>query len=275
MTLHALALLAAALSQQPDPELFCRYSAPAEQRVTRAARDGFSVTVRRKADPALTKDACVVEVRDRSNRVVFTREGFNSRLHEDSGRDVDNDGAADLIVGIEAHRTKLCCSEYSVLSLKPAPHVVGTFSNPTFRVDQNRHTIVWAALSFDELGSDIGPVPTIAMVGQYRDGRFADLTSENCSWILAGTAPGWASLSEDLWRLDGSRRSASRAEAGPPALAVETTRASATTVVLQMLYCGKDGEARDLIRQVWPDQQQEAIRASLSAAVAAARARLR
>jgi len=275
VTLYALALLAAAHSQQRDPELFCRYSVPAEQRVTRAARDGFSVTVRRKADPALTKDACVVEVRDRSNRVVFTREGFNSRLHEDSGRDVDNDGAADLIVGIEAHRTKLCCSEYSVLSLKPAPHVVGTFSNPTFRVDQNRHTIVWAALSFDELGSDIGPVPTIAIVGQYRDGRFADLTSENYSWILAGTAPGWASLSEDLWRLDGSRRSASRAEAGPPSLAVETTRASATTVVLQMLYCGKDGEARDLIRQVWPDQQQEAIHASLTAAVAAARARSR
>jgi hypothetical protein len=275
VTLHALALLAAALGQQRDPELFCRYSSPAEQRLTRTAGNGFSVTVRRKADPALTKDACVVEVRDRSNRVVFTREGFNSRVHEDSGRDIDNDGAADLIVGIEAHRTKLCCSEYSVLSLKPAPHVVGTFSNPTFRVDQNRRTVVWAALSFDELGSDIGPVPTIAIVGQYRDGRFADLTSENCSWILAGTAPGWASLSEDLWRLDGSRRAASRAEGGSPSLAVETTRASATTVVLQMLYCGKDGEARDLIRQVWPDQQQESIRASVTAAVAAARARSR
>jgi hypothetical protein len=251
--------------------MFCRYSVPSAQRVTRAAQDGFSVTVRRKADPALTKDACVVEVRDRSNRIVFTREGFNSRLHEDSGRDVDNDGSADLIVGVEAHRTKLCCSEYSILSLKPAPHVVGTFSNPTFRVDQDRRTVVWAALSFDDLGSDIGPVPTIATVGQYRDGKFADMTSEHCSWILAGTAPGWASLSEDLWRLDGTRRAASRAETGPPSAAVETTRLSATTVALQMLYCGNDADARDLIRQVWPDQQQEAVRTSLAAAVAAAR----
>lgn len=271
LSAHAFVLALALGQPQPDSEMFCRYSVPSAQRVTRTAQDGFSVTVRRKADPALTKDACIVEVRDRSNRVVFTREGFNSRLHEDSGRDVDNDGSADLIVGVEAHRTKLCCSEYSILSLKPAPHVVGTFSNPTFRVDQNRRTVVWGALTFDELGSDIGPVPTIAIVGQYRDGRFADLTSENCSWILAGTAPGWASLSEDLWRLDGSRRSASRAEAGPPSLAVETTRASATTVVLQMLYCGKDAEARDLIRQVWPDAQQEAVRTSLAAAVAAAR----
>ena len=272
LSVHALTL-AAALGQQPDAEMFCRYSVSAEQRATRAAGDGFSVTVRRKADPALTKDACVVEVRDRSNRIVFTREGFNSRLHDDSGRDVDNDGSADLIVGVEAHRTKLCCSEYSILSLKPTPHVVGTFSNPTFRVDENRRTVVWAALPFEDLASDFGPAPTIAIVGQYRDGRFADLTSENCSWILAGTAPGWASLSEDLWRLDGSRRAASRAETGPPSIAVETTRASATTVVLQMLYCGKDAEARDLIRQVWPDQQQEAIRTSLTAAAVAARRR--
>ena len=268
--MHALAL-AGALGQQPAVEMICRYSVPAEQRMTRAVHDGFSVTVRRKADPALTKDACIIEVRDGAKRIVFTREGFNSRLHDDSGRDVDNDGSPDLIVGVEPHRTKLCCSEYSVLSLKPAPRVVGTFSNPLFRVDQDRRTLVWAALSFDELGSDIGPVPTIAVVGQYRDGQFADLTSENCAWILAGTAPGWANLSEDLWRLDGTRRVASHAETGPPSIAVETTRASATTVALQMLYCGRDAEARELIRQVWPDQQHEAVRVSLSAAVAAKR----
>ena len=277
--------LAAALGQAPGPELFCRYSVASEQRVTRAGPDGFTVTVHRKVDPAITADlnvhpaaaenACVIEVRDRSQRVVFTRAGFNARLHEDSGRDVDNDGSPDLIVGVETHRTKLCCSEYSILSLKPAPRVVGTFSNPTFRADQSRRTVVWAALSFDDFGSDLGPVPTIAIVGQYRDGRFADLTSENCAWILAGTAPGWVSLSEDLWRLDGTRRAASRAEMGPPSPAVETTRASATTVVLQMLYCGRDTDARELIRQVWPDQQQDAVRTSLAAAVAAARARSR
>ena len=67
--------------------------------MTRAAHDGFSVTVRRKADPALTKDACVIEVRDRTGRLVLMREGFNTRLHDDSGRDVDNDGSPDIIIG--------------------------------------------------------------------------------------------------------------------------------------------------------------------------------
>jgi hypothetical protein len=44
-------------------------------------------------------------------------------------------------------------------------------------------------------------------------------------------------------------------------------------VALQMLYCGRDDDARGLIRQVWPDRQQEAIRASLAAAAEAARRR--
>jgi hypothetical protein len=263
----------AALGQPPAPEMLCRYSVHAQQRMTRAAQDGFSVTVRRKADAALAKDACVIEVRDRAGRLVFTREGFNTRVHDDSGRDVDNDGSPDLIVGSESRGTNRCCSEYSILSLKPAPHVVGTFSNPTFEIDLNRRMLVWAVLSFDELGTDMGPVPTIAIVGQYQGGRFADLTSEYCPVILAGTARGWANLSEDLWRLDGTRRAASRAETGSPSFAVETTRGSATTVALQMLYCGRDADARELIRQVWPDRQQEAIRASLAAAVAAARRR--
>jgi hypothetical protein len=266
-------VLAAALGQPPAPAMSCRYSVRAAQRTTRAAPAGFSVTVRRKADPALTRDACVIDVRDRSGRIVFTREGFNTELHDDSGRDVDNDGSPDLIVGFESRGTNRCCSQYSVLSLTPAPHVIGTFSNPSFENDLNRRTLVWAMLSFDDLGADMMPVPTIAIVGQYRDGRFIDLTSEYCPVILAGTARGWANLSEDLWQLEGSRRAASRAETGPPSFQVETTRGSATTVALQMLYCGRDADARELIRQVWPDRQQESIRASLAAAVAAARRR--
>ena len=139
--------------------------------------------------------------------------------------------------------------------------------------DPNRRTLVWAMLSFDDLAADMGPAPTIAIAGQFRDGRFVDLTSDYCPLILVGTSRGWTNLSEDLWRLDGSRRAASRAETGPPSVAVETTRASATTVALQMLYCGKDADARELIRQVWPERQQEAVRTSLTAAVAAARRR--
>jgi hypothetical protein len=262
----------AGLAQPPAPDMACRYSIRGEQRVTRRVHDGFSVTVRRKTDPAPDAHACVIEVHDPSGRLVLMREGFNTKLHDDSGRDVDNDGSPDVIVGIDSRGTNWCCSEDTILSLRPA-HVIGTFANPTVEVDGDRRTVVWAAVSFDDLGSNLGPAPAIAIAGQYRDGRFVDLTAERCSAILAGTSRGWLNLSEDLWQLEGSRRAASRAETGEPSFDVEATRASATAVALQMLYCGRDADARELIRQVWPDDRQEAIRASLAAAVAAARRR--
>jgi hypothetical protein len=229
--------------------------------------------VRRRTDPAATEDACAIEVRAPSGEIVFAREGYNTGLHDDSGRDVDNDGAPDLIIGHDSGGGNRCCWEYTILSLRPAPHVAGAFSNPSFDVDVNRRTVVWSILPFQDLGPDMSQAPTIAIAEQYRDGRFVEITSEYCAVILAGTAKGWASLSDDLWQLEGSRRAASRAETGPPSFEVETTRGSATTVALQMMYCGRDADARELIRQVWPDDEQQKIRASIEAAVSAARRR--
>ena len=274
MPLFAI-VLAASIGQAPDPELQCRHSLrDQEQRLTRTVQDGYTVTVRRQADPALTKDACVVEVRGPSGQVVFTRDGYNTRLHADSGRDVDNDGTPDLIIGHDTRGEARCCWEYTILSLRPAPHVAGVFSNPSFDVDVNRRTVVWSLLPFQDLGPDMAAAPTIAVAQQYRDGRFVEITSEYCAVILAGTARGWANLSEDLWQLEGSHRAASRADTGrPPSFEVETTRLSATTVALQMVYCGLDADARELIRQVWPDDQREKIHAAIEAAVASARRR--
>ncbi len=250
----------------------CRFSVRADQRTTEPVQDGFSVTVRRKADPALTKDACVIEVHDRQGLLVFSREGFNTKLHDDGRRDVDNDGSPDLVIGSDSRATNRCCREYAVLSLTPAPRAVGTFANLSFETDLGR-TTVWATLSFDDFATDVGPVPTIVIVGQFREGRFVDLTAERCPVILAGTSRGLGNLSQDLWQIEANHRAASRAETGPPSLEVETTRGSATSVALQMLYCGREADAHDVIRQVWPDAQQEAIRTSFAAAAAAARRR--
>jgi hypothetical protein len=273
MTLFFL-LLAASLAQGPDQDMQCRYSIrDREQRTTRTVQDGFTVTLWRQADPALKEDACVVEVRDGSGQIVFARRGFNTRLHPDSGRDVDNDGRPDVIVGHDSGGGNRCCWEHTILSLRPSLHVAGTFPNPTFETDVNRRTVVWTIVPFDDLGPSTAQAPTIAIAEQYRDGRFVDITSEYCGVILAGTAKGLANLSDDLWQLEGSRRAAARAETGPPSFEVETTRGSATTVALQMMYCGRDADARELIRQVWPAGEEEKTRAALQAAIAAIRRR--
>ena len=235
-------------------------------------QDGFSVIVRRKADPALTRDACIIEVRDHSGRLVLMREGFNTKLHDESGRDVDNDGSPDLVIGSDSRGTNWCCSEDTVLSLKPAPHVVGTFSNPRFEVDRTdarwcgpccRSTISQRTWGRRRQSRSPGNIRTAG----------SSTSRPRLPRDPGRNVPGWTNLSEDLWRLDGSRRAASRAETGPPSVGVETTRGSATVVALQMFYCGRDADARELIRQIWPERQQEPIRASLAAAAEAARRR--
>ena len=264
-------ILAASVSQSPGQDMACSYSVrDQEQLKTRTVQDSLTVTVRRKPDPGLVEDACVIEVRDASGQVVFAREGYNTRLHADSGRDVDNDGAPDLIVGHDTGGGNRCCWEYAMLSLRPTLHIAGTAVNPSFTVDVNRRTVVWSMLPFYDLGPSTAQSPTLATAQQYRDGRFVEITPEYCPGILAGQAPGLANLSQDLWQLEGSRRAASREEKEPPSFEVESTRASATTVALQMMYCGQDADARELIRQVWPEAEQNKVRADVEAAVAAA-----
>jgi hypothetical protein len=269
-----LLILAVAAGQSPSQDMACSHSVrDQEQLKTLTVQDGWTVTVRRKPDPALVENACVIEVRDASGQIVFAREGYNTRLHGDSGRDADNDGTPDLIVGYDSGGGSGCCWEYSVLSLRPALHVAGTFVNPSLAADVNRRTVVWNIVPFHDLGPSMAQSPTIATASQYRDGRFAEITLEYCPAILAGQGVGLANLSEDLWQLEGSRRAASREERGPPSFEVESTRVSATTVALQMVYCGLDADARELIRQVWPEAQRDTVFASIEAAIAAVRRR--
>jgi hypothetical protein len=264
-------LLVTALGQASGQDLSCRSSVREEQRMTRT-QDGFTVTLRRSADPGPRATACSIEVHDPRGKVLFSREGYNTRVHRDSGRDVDNDGHPDLIIGHDASGG-LCCWEYTILSLKPALHIAGTFSNPSLDVDVSRRTVVWNMVPFAELAPDMAQTPTIAVASQYRDGRFVDITAEYCPTILAGTARGVANLSDDLWRLEGTRLAASRAETGPPSFEVETTRVSATTVALQMMYCGRDADAGALVRRVWPDDEQAKVLESVGSAIANLRGR--
>ena len=151
---------------------------------------------------------------------------------------------------------------------------MGTFSNLSFETDLGRTTGVGDVV-VRRIRNRRGPGADDRHRRAVSGGALVDLTPERCSVILAGTSRGLGNLSQDLWQIEANRRAASRAETGPPSLEVETTRGSATSVALQMLYCGREAEARDVIRQVWPDAQQEAVRTALAAAAAAAAARRR
>ena len=155
--------------------------------------------------------------------LVFTREGFNTKLHDDGTRDVDNDGSPDLVIGSDSRTTNRCCSEYTVLSLTPAPHAVGTFSNPCLRPISAVHAC----------GRPCRSTSSQQTWGRCRrsssSGNFGRTLCRPHGRALPGdprrNVQGFGNLSQDLWQLEANHRAASRAETGPPSLEVETTGA--------------------------------------------------
>src|SRR5262249_19483029 len=151
MTTAALVILLASFSAAPQAaETACWYSSP-ENRVptiSRTVRDGIVVTMTRRSGPDAVEDPGLVEGRGRAGAVALSKSGFNTRLHPDSGRDVDNDGSPDLIVGVDEGGGNRCCWEYSVLSLRPAPHVIASFDNAALESDAAGRTVIWNTVPF-------------------------------------------------------------------------------------------------------------------------------
>src|SRR6476620_6639621 len=94
-------LLIAAFAQAPDKEVACWAERPAPPSHIQI-QGGYTLTFgsAKGADNAV-EFGCSVEVRNQSGSVVYRSDGFNTRLHPASGRDVDNDGHSDLILGTD------------------------------------------------------------------------------------------------------------------------------------------------------------------------------
>src|SRR5688500_12270656 len=74
-------------------------NAPACKPTTQTLANGVVITVR-SAGGNSPGQACEVLVRDRNGRTVFTDRGFNTEIHPATGRDIDNDGRPDAVVGV-------------------------------------------------------------------------------------------------------------------------------------------------------------------------------
>src|SRR5688572_27034114 len=102
------ALLLATLQAQPAGAPLCK---PTSTTLT----NGVVVAVRSVGgnNPDL---ACEVSVRDRNGRSVFNDRGFDTAIHPATGRDIDNDGRPDVVVGVDTGGNDRCCWEYPVIS---------------------------------------------------------------------------------------------------------------------------------------------------------------
>jgi hypothetical protein len=209
-----------------ETELAC-YQSRQNRTQTKTLSNGFVVVVSPGSDDA--EQACRIRVRDKTGRVVFTGEGFNTRLHPDSGRDIDNDGKPDAIVGVDTGGGNRCCWEYTIISFSPSPHVVAKLPPIAFDFTSDREgkTLIRETEAFYDLGNSMADSPTVTIVRQFRSGQLMDVTSDYCKSILSEPADNEMSL------------------------------------VLQNLYCREFNEASRLIRDKWPTSEQAAVRARI------------
>jgi hypothetical protein len=241
-------------------------NAPACKPTTQTLTNGVVITVR-SVDGNKPEQACEVLVRDRNGRTVFTDRGFNTRIHPATGRDIDNDGRPDAVVGVDTGGANRCCWEYPVISLGPAPRVLLKLPPAAFDFETlPGKTLIWTTATFYDLGPDTADSPTVETVREFRPNGFVDVTPDYCRRMLAGELRGPGDLRDLLNALSLRSKQASRTGTGSP-FDREQTRIAARSMALQQIYCGQVDTASDLVLEVWPASEQSQIRRQLKDAI--------
>jgi len=261
-----LAVTAVFLSSTQSPPVDASPCKPASTTMA----NGIGITVR-SAGGNNPEQACEVLVRDRNGRTVFTDRGFNAEIHPATGRDVDNDGRPDAVVGIDAGGGNRCCWEYPVISFNPSPHVLlklpqlAAFDFETLP----GKTLIWTTAAFYDLGPDMADSPTVETVHEFRPTGFIDVTPDYCARMLAGELRGPGDIRDLLNALSLRSKQASRTDTGS-SFDRDQTRVAARSIALQQIYCGQIDAASQLVLEVWPASEQSPIGGSSKTLSAAA-----
>jgi hypothetical protein len=234
---------------------------------TRNLPNGGSIAIRTVPANEL-KQTCDVSVRDRSGRTIFEDRGFNTKIDPATGRDIDNDGQPDAVVGVDTTGGTYGNWEYPVISFAPTARLLLKLPPATFDFQTKPgKTLIWTSAIFEGLGQNTADISTVATVHEFRPTGFVDVTPDYCKPMLSGELQGPGSLRGQLAILTRQAKQDSRLDAGRPEDR-EDTRLAATTIVLQQIYCGQVEDASRLVLEVWPGSDQSRIRRQIRDAIA-------
>jgi hypothetical protein len=216
---------------------------------------GYRIEITRIADTDAVEYGCTATVRNARGTVVWHGSGFGASLTAWTGRDIDNDGHGDAIVGIDTGGGNKCCWGYTVLRLIPKFEVMVELPfAPFFDRDAHGRTLIREFMAFYDLGTASAESPVAIQVHQFRSGKLVDVTREQCLQILTDTVRRIGSLAWD------------RDDATPPALAVsrratedadhtfeiDRTRSAVMSIAMQYIVCGQPAQAATWINDAWP-----------------------
>jgi hypothetical protein len=258
----------ASRGQSPLPqENFACQQTGASNNGTRTLANGATIVIRTVPANEL-KQTCDVSVRDRTGKTIFEDRGFNTKIDPATGRDIDNDGQPDAVVGVDTAGGTRGSWEYPVISLAPMPRLLLKLPPATFDFQTKPgKTLIWTSAVFEGLAPNMTDTSTVATVREFRPSGFVDVTPEHCKPMLAGELQGPGSLRGQLAILSRQAKQNSRLDAGRLEDR-EDTRLAATTVVLQQIYCGQVEDASRLVLEVWPGSEQSKIRKQIRDAIA-------
>lgn len=255
------------LSPSPSDELLCRQSTADGSALSKTLSNGAVVTVRSVAANSLGQ-TCEVTVRDKNGKTVFDDYGFNAKIDPVTGHDIDNDGHPDAVVGVDTLGGRTGNWEFPVISFFPSPHILIKLPHAIFDSQTKPgKMLIWTPATFEGLNPSAADVTTVATVHEFRSNGFIDVTIDYCKPLLSGDLTGLGNLRGPLAVLTRQAKLDSRTEAGRPE-DQEDTRAAATTVALQQIYCGQFDDASRLVREVWPASEQSRVRRQMRDAIA-------
>jgi hypothetical protein len=268
-TAFLLLVVSAAGQPQPSPpqqDLVCHESGASNNGIW-TMTGGGAITIRSVPANEL-KQTCEVSVRDRNGKTIFEDRGFSTKIDPATGRDIDNDGQPDAVVGVDTAGGSRGSWEYPVISFTPMPRLLLKLPPASFDFQTKPgKTLIWTSATFDDLGPSLAEISTVATVHEFRPNGFVDVTTDYCKPMLAGELQGPGSLRGQLAILTRQAKQNSRLDAGRPEDR-EDTRLAATTIVLQQIYCGQMEDASRLVLEVWPGSEQSRIRKQIRDAIA-------